>query len=64
MQVTPFLHVKGVEAAILFFTNSLGFETLYRESGYAYPHRETVGFRLLELENTDIGPPAHRRFAY
>ncbi len=23
-----------------------------------------MGFRLLELENTDAGPPAFRRFAY
>ena len=64
IQVTPFLHVKDLETAIAFFTGILGFKTPYREEGYAYLHRETVGFRLLERKDEDIVPIGHRRFAY
>lgn len=64
IQVTPFLHVKDLETAIAFFTGILGFKTPYREEGYAYLHRETVGFRLLERKDEDIVLTGHRRFAY
>lgn len=64
LQVTPFLHVGNLETAIAFFTKTLGFEATYREEGYAYLHRETVGFRLLEREDEEISPQAQRRFAY
>ena len=38
----------------------LGFETRYRVDNYAYIHRETVGFRLLEQTGPD-GAPRPRR---
>lgn len=62
-QVTPFLHVPDLQKALDFFTDILGFKVLFRQPGYACVHRETVGFRLLQLEDREA-TPAHRRFAY
>jgi catechol 2,3-dioxygenase-like lactoylglutathione lyase family enzyme len=62
-QVTPFLHVPDLQKALDFFTDILGFTVPYRQDGYAYIHRETVGFRLLEAEE-DQAAAGRRRFAY
>jgi catechol 2,3-dioxygenase-like lactoylglutathione lyase family enzyme len=62
-QVTPFLHVPDLQKALDFFTDILGFTVPFRQPGYAYIHRETVGFRLLEDPAGEIGP-GRRRFAY
>lgn len=62
-QVTPFLHVPDLQKALDFFTDVLGFAVLFREANYAYIHRETVGFRLLEAE-PGCAPEPHRGFAY
>ena len=62
-QITPFIHVPDLEAAIAFF-EMLGFKTLFRMSNYAYAHRETVGVRLLESEEERTAPSGQRRFAY
>lgn len=62
-QVTPFLHVPDLQKAVDFFTDILGFSVPYRLDGYAYVHRETVGFRLLEDEGGEI-TQGRRRFAY
>jgi catechol 2,3-dioxygenase-like lactoylglutathione lyase family enzyme len=64
IQVTPFMHVEDIEKALAFFTGILGFETRFREANYAYLHRETVGFRILEQRGKDGAPPGNRRFAY
>lgn len=64
IQITPFMHVTDIERALTFFTETLGFKTLYRMDNYAYIHRETVGFRLLEEKGPDGAPPGNRRFAY
>ncbi len=61
-QVTPFLHVPDIESAVAFFRDILGFSVPYRETGYAYVHRETVGFRLLEQDEENAGSGS-RRFA-
>ena len=62
-QVTPFLHVPDLQKALDFFTDILGFTVPFREEGYAYIHRETVGFRLLEAEQ-DQTAAGSRRFAH
>ena len=62
-QVTPFLHVPDLQKALDFFTDILGFTVPYRQDGYAYIHRETVGFRLLEAEENQAAA-GRRRFAY
>lgn len=65
IQITPFIHVTDLEKAIAFFTAILGFNVPYRLDDYAYVHRETVGFRLLQQRNAQDGaPPGNRRFAY
>ena len=64
IQVTPFIHVEDLERAVSFFTDILGFETLFRANNYAYVRRETAGFRILEQSGTDGAPPGNRRFAY
>jgi catechol 2,3-dioxygenase-like lactoylglutathione lyase family enzyme len=64
IQVTPFMHVEDLERALTFFTQILGFEIQFRVRDYAYIHRETVGFRLLEQSGPDGAPPGNRRFAY
>jgi len=64
IQVTPFMHVPDIDAAVRFFEDILGFKPLYCESDYAYVHRETVGFRLLQNRGDDGAPPGNRRFCY
>lgn len=63
-QVTPFMHVPDIEGAVRFFVEILGFRALFRMGDYAYVHRETVGFRLLQNRGDDGAPPGNRRFAY
>ena len=58
------MHVTDIERALTFFTETLGFKVLLRMENYAYIHRETVGFRLLEERGPDGAPPGNRRFAY
>jgi catechol 2,3-dioxygenase-like lactoylglutathione lyase family enzyme len=64
IQITPFMIVDDIERALAFFTGILGFETKFRRDNYAYIHRETVGFRLLEEHGENAAPPGTRRFAY
>jgi catechol 2,3-dioxygenase-like lactoylglutathione lyase family enzyme len=64
IQVTPFMHVEDLDRALDFFTNILGFEARFRDGNYAYVHRETAGFRILEQTGADGAPPGNRRFAY
>ncbi len=64
IQVTPFMHVEDIDRAVSFFTDILGFEVGIRFDDYAYVHRETVGFRMLQNRGTDGAPPGNRRFAY
>lgn len=64
IQVTPFLHVSDLDAALTFFVDLLDFKVPYREPSYAYVHRETVGFRLLQAEEAVIKPRGAGGFAY
>jgi catechol 2,3-dioxygenase-like lactoylglutathione lyase family enzyme len=64
IQVTPFMHVPDLKVAVVFFTDILGFRCLLQLPDYAYVHRETVGFRLLQNKGSDGAPPGNRRFCY
>ena len=64
IQITPFMHVEDLAKALTFFNDILGFETQWRMANYAYVHRETAGFRILEQKGPDGAPPGNRRFAY
>jgi catechol 2,3-dioxygenase-like lactoylglutathione lyase family enzyme len=64
IQITPFMHVPELEPAVAFFTDVLGFETLFRMSDYAYVEREGAGIRILAGQGENGAPPGNRRFCY
>jgi len=64
LQITPFMHVPDLEAALAFFEDILGFATLFRMADYAYVEREGAGIRMLRNHGADGAPPGNRRFAY
>jgi catechol 2,3-dioxygenase-like lactoylglutathione lyase family enzyme len=64
IQITPFMHVPDLEAALTFFNDVLGFKTLFRQGDYAYVQRETAGIRILQNRGDDGAPPGNRRFCY
>ena len=45
LQVTPFMHVADLEAAVAFFRDLLGFAVPFQMPGYAYVEREGCGVR-------------------
>ena len=64
LQVTPFMQVPELEAALGFMTVTLGFSVDYREANYAYVSREGAGLRILAAGPGDDFQPGTRRFAY
>ena len=64
IQITPFMHVQDLDEALAFFNDIVGFETTFRQQGYAYVEREGAGIRILESHGADGAPPGNRRFAY
>ena len=63
-QITPFMHVKDLDATVRFFTEVLGFTVPYRQDNYAYLDREGAGVRVLgHAHDNEVGE-AHRGFAY
>jgi len=64
IQVTPFMHVPDIGAAVAFFEDVLGFTASVRMTDYAYVEREGAGIRILQNHGTDGAPPGNRRFAY
>ena len=65
MQITPFMHVDDLDAAVSFFVDTLGFDCQFRQANYAYVSLEGAGLRILGHEPGDgeLGVP-HRGFAY
>jgi catechol 2,3-dioxygenase-like lactoylglutathione lyase family enzyme len=64
LQITPFMHVADVDAAVRFFTEVLGFTALMQTPGYAYVDREGAGIRIQRHDDpAELGAP-HRGFAY
>ncbi|MBA4771657.1 MAG: VOC family protein [Sphingomonas sp.] len=64
VQITPFMHVPDLDAALAFFADLLGFAVLFRQPGYAYAERDGCGIRLMQNRGDDGAPPGNRRFAY
>ena len=64
IQITPFMHVPDIEAAVAFFEQVLGFRATFRSEGYAYVEREGAGIRMLQNRGSDGAPPGNRRFCY
>lgn len=48
--ITPFLRVPDTNAALAFFTDTLGFKVSIHEGAYALVYRDDVAFRLIEDE--------------
>lgn len=63
-QITPFMHVADFDGALGFLTETLGFQAIINDGGYAYLEREGAGLRLLGHSNPDELGAAHRGFAY
>ena len=64
LQITPFMHVRDLDAAVRFFTETLGFTAPVQSPGYAYVERDGAGIRIQAHDTPDeIGVP-HRGFAY
>lgn len=49
-QVTPFMRVPELDAAVAFFVDTLGFTVGFRGGEYAYVHRDGAAFRIVEDE--------------
>ena len=64
IQVTPFMLVPKLDAAIDFMTGVLGFRVDLRMRDYAYVSREGAGLRILEAGRGNPFQPGTRRFAY
>lgn len=64
IQITPFMHVADLEAALLFLTETLGFVVRHRDANYAYIEREGAAIRMLEHDDPDEFGAPHRGFAY
>lgn len=64
VQITPFIHIPDLDAALGFFIDLLGFVVLFRQPGYAYVEREGCGIRLMQNHGDDGAPPGNGRFAY
>jgi catechol 2,3-dioxygenase-like lactoylglutathione lyase family enzyme len=64
LQITPFMHVPDIGAAIGFFEDVLGFTATFRMTDYAYVEREGAGIRIFQNHGADGAPPGNRRFAY
>jgi catechol 2,3-dioxygenase-like lactoylglutathione lyase family enzyme len=62
-QITPFIHVPDLEAAIAFFCQTLPFVLKYRESNYAYFELEGCGLRMLEEPSRKLLPDGKARAA-
>ena len=71
IQITPFMHVRDLAAALDFWCGLLGFSVRHREPGYAYVAREAEGggwgqaaVRILEAKDAHLFPPDCGRYAY
>lgn len=63
IQITPFMHVADLEAAVRFFTEVLDFRCSFRMRDYAYVEREGAGIRILAHDDPrELGTP-HGGFA-
>lgn len=62
-QITPFLHVPDMSAALSFFCDILAFELKYREGNYAYLELGGCGLRILEEPTRRLTPDGKARVA-
>lgn len=64
IQITPFMHVRDLEAALAFVCGTLGFEIVVRMRDYAYVSREGAGLRIMAYPEAHLFEGGRDRFAY
>ncbi|HRG15476.1 MAG TPA: VOC family protein [Pseudomonadota bacterium] len=64
LQITPFMHVPDLEAALAFFVDVLGFRVVLRHGNYAYIGFGDAHIRMLEDPDAAVATRATRRFSY
>jgi catechol 2,3-dioxygenase-like lactoylglutathione lyase family enzyme len=65
IQITPFMHVRDLEAALAFVCGTLGFSVRVRIGGdYAYVEREGAGLRIMAYPDAHLFEGGRDRFAY
>ena len=64
IQVTPFMLVPDIEAAVAFMSDILGFQLDFRIADYAYVSREGAGLRMMQEGPGNPFQAGTRRFAY
>ena len=64
IQVTPFMLVPDIEAAVAFMIDVLGFRVDFRLGDYAYVSRDGAGLRMMAEGPGNPLLPGTRRFAY
>ncbi len=64
IRITPFMCVDDLDRALTFFSDILGFTVPFHQGNYAYVHRETAAFRILQQPGPDGAGPGNRRYAY
>jgi catechol 2,3-dioxygenase-like lactoylglutathione lyase family enzyme len=60
LQITPFLRVPDIDAAVLFFVDTLGFTLEFRADAYAFVRRDRAAFRMIGDER--LPPRGHGRY--
>lgn len=64
IQVTPFMLVPDLKAALDFMVDVLGFGVEFHADDYAYVSRESAGLRIMAAGPGNPFQPGTRRFAY
>lgn len=49
--ITPFMRVTDIDAAVAFFTGTLGFKVSIRAGIYGFVYRDNAAFRLIEARS-------------
>ncbi len=62
LQVTPFMRVPDIDAAVSFFVTTLGFKLGVQIEGYAFVRRDNAAFRLIE-DDCPLAPRGGGRYA-
>ena len=65
IQITPFMHVRDLDAALAFVCGTLGFDVRVRIGGdYAYVARGPAGLRIMAYPDAHLFEGGRDRFAY
>lgn len=64
LHITPFMHVRDLDAALAFFVDVLGFRVVLRHGHYAYIAFGVAHIRVLASADAPIATRDTRRFSY